>query len=755
MSGTEGSDVVVHRCRFIDYQPAAINAIVPHTKRPDGAAIKVALSRATGDIEIWNVNSNWHMERVLPGGADTSVEALVWDSGRLFSAGLHSLITEWDVDKLAIVATADSYGGAVWCLAVSTASDTLAAGCEDGCIKLYDLTGGPGSLEFVRSFDKQDGRVLSLDWHDSDATLVSGGSDGTVRLWTTANGRCKFRVTVQDERKEGTLVWAVKILADGTLVSGDSWGRTQFWDAKFGTLLQSFKQHEADVLVLAVSDDSEVVYASGVDNKVIQIKRVQTESSDSWVVSGRSRDHSHDVRACALTDNGLLVTGGVDTSLIVHHASKFARAGASQRKIPPFPHTELVSLARDGLLLYRHGAALQLWRLGSAASDDAVAAQVENGLPRRVLPIDTQPKLLLELGAKDGHNIVSACLSPDGSLVVYSTLLHTRVFRVQIAEGDGDCSVKRVRGVSGLLGVAHAMAIAADNSLLVVATASQDLQIVDLTGPKLLATIPTGGTRGEASACLLAISPDGQWAAVSYGAEVHIFGLDTLSHHATTAAFLSPPSALAFSPAEPTLVVVCANNQVSTVDAESGLPTEWSRAHSGALPRQWLSRREKVVGISFSPTSPSTAFLHDHSGFTVLDFAKPIPGPKERLIELGTTVTAVERAERRRKEGRGPHRRDGQKDTDRRKDSHKDPRRGDGKTVHLETTDAEVSAAKRSRVDPAAQAASANLKIVKKFQPLLFMGWAPGGTIVAVERPWLAVMQNLPPPLYRAKYGAT
>lgn len=74
--------------------------------------------------------------------------------------------------------------------------------------------------------------------------------------------------------REGTLVWAVKILADGTLVSGDSWGRTQFWDGKFGTLLQSFKQHEADVLVLAVSDDSEVVYASGVDNKVIQIKRV-------------------------------------------------------------------------------------------------------------------------------------------------------------------------------------------------------------------------------------------------------------------------------------------------------------------------------------------------------------------------------------------------------------------------------------------------------------------------------------------------
>ena len=55
---------------------------------------------------------------------------------RAAHAGLHSVITEWDVDLLSVAATADSYGGAVWCLAVSTASDTLAAGCEDGCIKL-------------------------------------------------------------------------------------------------------------------------------------------------------------------------------------------------------------------------------------------------------------------------------------------------------------------------------------------------------------------------------------------------------------------------------------------------------------------------------------------------------------------------------------------------------------------------------------------------------------------------------------------
>lgn len=124
--------------------------------------------------------------------------------------------------------------------------------------------------------------MLSLDWHESDATLASGGSDGTVRLWHAASGRCKFRITVQGGGRgsgsraggggagggsgagarggsgDDTLVWAVRLLADGTIVSGDSRGRTQFWDGTFGTLVQSFKHHEADVLAIAVSDDSEV-----------------------------------------------------------------------------------------------------------------------------------------------------------------------------------------------------------------------------------------------------------------------------------------------------------------------------------------------------------------------------------------------------------------------------------------------------------------------------------------------------------------
>lgn len=115
-------------------------------------------------------------------------------------------------------------------------------------------------------------------------------------------------------------------------------------------------------------------------------------------------------------------------------------------------------------------------------------------------------------------------------------------------------------------------------------------------------------------------------------------GIDTLTLHAKTPAFSSAPCALAFSPfASSSVVVVCADHTIAVVDAENGLPTEWTK-NASALPQQWLSRKEKVVGVSFDPGAPTTAYLHDHSGFCVVDFAKPIPSPKARWVSFDSVT---------------------------------------------------------------------------------------------------------------------
>lgn len=44
-------------------------------------------------------------------------------------------------------------------------------------------------------------------------------------------------------------------------------------------------------------------------------------------------------------------------------------------------------------------------------------------------------------------------------------------------------------------------------------------------------------------------------------------------------------------------------------------------------------------------------------------------------------------------------------------------------------------------------------KFVFLFQPLLYAGFTQDSSLVVVERPWRAMLDMLPPPLYRKKYG--
>eukprot|EP00041_Stephanoeca_diplocostata_P020947 m.479319 g.479319 ORF g.479319 m.479319 type:complete len:845 (-) comp21699_c0_seq1:208-2742(-) len=781
----------VHRCRFIEYMPTAINSIVPQVipsqdkkDKSEERDIRVAVSRDNGNIEIWNVSNDWHMERIIPGSADASVEAVVWHGDRLFTAGLHSMIMEWNASTLKVEGMVDSYGGSVWCMDMNHAGTTLAAGCEDGCVKLVDVE--HGTLSYIRSFDKQEGRVLSVSWHENDRVLVSGGSDGTIRLWNAASGRCTLRIIVQSSgsagKRTGTetpgarggvvLVWVVRVLPDMTIVSGDSHGRTQFWDGKFGTLLQSFTHHEADVLTLAVTPDNSTIYASGVDNKVAEFRQAVSSTDDgsaeqrTWVLSGRCRDHTHDVRALALTPDGKLVTGGLDTNMIVYNQDSFGHSGASHRKLPPFPHYPMIKVAAPARLVLSRGLTkLQVWRLGRSelSSPTAVAAetarqqQTSDGSTlaahvhhRITATVSTQPRLLLTLETKFSEHIISTCISDDGSLVAYATLSGTRVFHLSAAASvpDSDtvasCHVRRIKGLSGKLAAAHNMAFTTNSNLLVTATTDETLEVISIAEKRKVATLPVppspDNTTPRLGPCLLSISTDGQWTAVSYDERVHVFNLDALTYCASTPRFASMPSALAFQPGSSTVVVVCANHQVFCVDAESMEPTPWSEAHSHNLPQQWLNRKEKVFGISFDAAldkpaaavagRSTKAYLFDHAAFCVVDFAQPPPSSDARLVEVGATMQDLH--------GR-------QRTTSARRH---------GKDKHTSSTNGDIATA-------------TNFKLVKKFQPLLYAGFtanAHAATVedagdvaesdmVVVERPWLAIMQNLPPPLYREKYG--
>jgi len=157
--------VEVHRCRFLDWVPSAVQYLAfNHT----GSLLAVA--RAHGDIEIWNIDNGWHVEKVgtTPRralmllifvlqrlvGTDDSIRALVWipngETERLLSAGLGGSVVEWDLTTLKEKRRCDSYAGPIWSLSLSRSGEFLAVGCESGKVTWLDVS--DGALQYKKSF---------------------------------------------------------------------------------------------------------------------------------------------------------------------------------------------------------------------------------------------------------------------------------------------------------------------------------------------------------------------------------------------------------------------------------------------------------------------------------------------------------------------------------------------------------------------------------------------------------------------------
>ena len=231
-------------------------ARVPAGRR---AARRPARERRHRGVGGWRTTGGWHCEAAPP-ASSTPVRRLAWGEptpahpwGRLFSCGLHGLVTEWDLGRLSPAASYDSHGGAAWALALHGGTSTLAVGCEDGGTTLYDTRGGGegAALRLRARLPSQGSRVLSLALDPAGAHAACGAADGSVAVWVLAARTLVSRIELEGQARKPPLVWSVLLFADLSVVTGDSAGSVRFWDGRHGTLLSSVQSHQSDILALA------------------------------------------------------------------------------------------------------------------------------------------------------------------------------------------------------------------------------------------------------------------------------------------------------------------------------------------------------------------------------------------------------------------------------------------------------------------------------------------------------------------------
>ena len=324
-----------------------------------------------------------------------------------------------------------------------------------------------------------------------------GGADSIIRKMDVRSGRCIFRITLDEYQSRSTLVWDLKYLSNGTIVSADSLGKVQLWNGKHGTLQQSFQLHLADVLTLAVSEEEDTIYASGVDHKVVRLQRVKSKGN-SWVKSGEVRQHTHDVRSIALSNTGLIASGGLDTQLILCPTESF-EIDSCVRYLPFSDSSKRFAIAsKANVLMLQTNMSLKFWQLhkgeestprllngggmDSGAEDQPVSSQsnpedhvsvVEKISSVPSLPASTNgfPINFLEIKTRGPLHILSSAISPDGNLVAMSNIDQMWLYRICRSAGP------KIRCLRSENLPSYKMAFTPDGSTLVLATINGGIKV--------------------------------------------------------------------------------------------------------------------------------------------------------------------------------------------------------------------------------------------------------------------------------------
>lgn len=422
---------------------------------------------------------------------------------RVFTSGMDGLIVEVDAAaRSERTAPADSFGGAVWNMALKECGEkvdaddmvvaeeedgssddegptemnaaksltegrkssdgVIAAACDDGCVRLYAVEHDVPGVKYLSSLPAVEGRVLCVAWYPESNRLVFGGTDGCLHVWDTETKREILRITVagsahstQDE--VGVCVWTVLVLGDGTIVSGDSKGAVSFWDGQFGTLIARFCPTGADILTLAVSPKGDCVFSAGVDPKISIFKRVNTKDGGAeWSYLSSKREHALDIKAlcvCAgraslnersskttLDNDARLFSGGNDSMVLSHSVGRFLKENPV--RVNANPQLPKISIAPSQDVLDNDATIF-------AASFQNVLDlwKVPSIQPSQLTGKQEGDKILqhgnslvhlARVSNSSGASINTVALSDDGSILIFSSTKNTRCFKISGAVESGE-----------------------------------------------------------------------------------------------------------------------------------------------------------------------------------------------------------------------------------------------------------------------------------------------------------------------------
>lgn len=446
--------------------PEAINSLdmtLSTSPRP-----LLALARHNGDIELYDGSCGWTQRRIPTGGAvGRCIQVVQWlpprdakeRMPRLLSAGLDGNLVEWDVERLRARRAIDLNGGGIWCMAKSPEGRLLAAGCEDGLVRLVDASKLQLTQTLLAVSDPSTGaRVVSLAWSRMHPELLAAGtSHGEIIIWdlsAPSGGTVLHRLAVDrgtssrgnDTVDAPPIVWTLQF-AGPTLIAGDSLGKVVYWDPRMGIATGESALHQGDVLSIAVHPQGRSFFASGADGMTVEYSaqaKNPKHANQQWRVIQKRHNHTHDIRASVcvmlpasvsrLGERVVLFTGGVDANVSVF--DPLISIKAVPEKISCFPQQPPVRIATVGrMLVAQTGPHIRVWCLGrpsDAVDTLAVSSPVHGPLVGLTVP----GRLVLQINMPSDESIQAMEISRDGRFFCYTTRSAIRLYELLLTRED-------------------------------------------------------------------------------------------------------------------------------------------------------------------------------------------------------------------------------------------------------------------------------------------------------------------------------
>lgn len=262
-----------------------------------------------------------------------------------------------------------------------------------------------------------------------------------------------------------------------SVIVGDAEGQVTIWDGAMGVLTQTLHHHKADILRVALSPSRESLFTVGVDNTITLFQRssnttvlgamdVDASGAAPWTFIGSRRSHTHDI-AAALTGNSALFTGGIDTKLMIHeYRDQLKLPGRSF--LPFVQNPSLVATLAHGTpskrdrMVVQLDSRLQIWKLGKPLKNGNIDPKTNHH------DILEEQQLLLDITPKVNGRIICHASSSRAHKLAFSDHTHTKVFYIkergagaraadgENADGNADPTFsKHSSGSSGSMGASN------------------------------------------------------------------------------------------------------------------------------------------------------------------------------------------------------------------------------------------------------------------------------------------------------------